>query len=157
MVVLSGKIEAELAGLSEDEARDFRAELGHRAQRARRTGRRGLRRARADDVSHGRRKGSPRVDHSARHEGARRPPGAFTVTSSAASFEPRSCRTTTTSRIASMEALRAAGLVRSEGRDYVMREGDVVNFRFNVVNREAVRLSSCRMRRGRASRAQVMP
>ena len=31
-----------------------------------------------------------------------------------------------------MEALKAAGLVRSEGREYVMREGDVVNFRFNV-------------------------
>jgi ribosome-binding ATPase len=31
-----------------------------------------------------------------------------------------------------MDALRAAGLVRSEGRDYVMQEGDVVNFRFNV-------------------------
>jgi ribosome-binding ATPase len=31
-----------------------------------------------------------------------------------------------------MEALRAAGRVRSEGREYVMQEGDVVNFRFNV-------------------------
>ncbi|MBV9646375.1 MAG: redox-regulated ATPase YchF [Candidatus Eremiobacteraeota bacterium] len=35
-------------------------------------------------------------------------------------------------RLRSMEALRTAGLVRSEGRDYIMREGDVVNFRFNV-------------------------
>jgi ribosome-binding ATPase YchF (GTP1/OBG family) len=31
-----------------------------------------------------------------------------------------------------MDALRNAGLVRQEGKDYVMREGDVVNFRFNV-------------------------
>ena len=31
-----------------------------------------------------------------------------------------------------MEALRAAGRMRSEGREYVMQEGDVVNFRFNV-------------------------
>jgi hypothetical protein len=31
-----------------------------------------------------------------------------------------------------MEALRAAGRLRSEGREYVMQEGDVVNFRFNV-------------------------
>jgi hypothetical protein len=31
-----------------------------------------------------------------------------------------------------MEALRAAGLMRSEGKEYVMQEGDVVNFRFNV-------------------------
>jgi GTP-binding protein YchF len=35
-------------------------------------------------------------------------------------------------RLRSMESLRAAGLVRSEGKEYVMREGDVVNFRFNV-------------------------
>jgi ribosome-binding ATPase YchF (GTP1/OBG family) len=31
-----------------------------------------------------------------------------------------------------MEAMRAAGRVRSEGREYVMQEADVVNFRFNV-------------------------
>ncbi len=31
-----------------------------------------------------------------------------------------------------MEAIKAAGLLRSEGKDYVMQEGDVVNFRFNV-------------------------
>ncbi len=31
-----------------------------------------------------------------------------------------------------MEAMRAAGVVRSEGKEYVMQEGDVVNFRFNV-------------------------
>ncbi|MDQ2679825.1 MAG: redox-regulated ATPase YchF [Candidatus Eremiobacteraeota bacterium] len=31
-----------------------------------------------------------------------------------------------------MDALRTAGLVRSEGKEYVMQEGDVVNFRFNV-------------------------
>jgi hypothetical protein len=32
----------------------------------------------------------------------------------------------------SMGAARAAGKVRVEGRDYVMRDGDVVEFRFNV-------------------------
>jgi GTP-binding protein YchF len=35
-------------------------------------------------------------------------------------------------RLRTMEALRSAGLMRSEGKDYVMQEGDVVNFRFNV-------------------------
>jgi ribosome-binding ATPase len=30
------------------------------------------------------------------------------------------------------EALRALGKIRSEGKDYIMREGDVVEFRFNV-------------------------
>jgi GTP-binding protein YchF len=35
-------------------------------------------------------------------------------------------------RLRSLNAVREAGLLRSEGRDYVMQEGDVVNFRFNV-------------------------
>jgi hypothetical protein len=32
----------------------------------------------------------------------------------------------------SMVAVRAAGKARVEGKDYVMRDGDVVEFRFNV-------------------------
>ncbi len=32
----------------------------------------------------------------------------------------------------SRDALRTAGLLRSEGKDYVMQEGDIVEFRFNV-------------------------
>jgi ribosome-binding ATPase YchF (GTP1/OBG family) len=32
----------------------------------------------------------------------------------------------------SMAAAKEKGLVRSEGKDYVMKDGDVVLFRFNV-------------------------
>jgi len=32
----------------------------------------------------------------------------------------------------SLAAARAAGKVRIEGKDYVMHDGDVVEFRFNV-------------------------
>ena len=35
-------------------------------------------------------------------------------------------------RLRSLAAVRDAGLLRSEGREYVMQEGDVANFRFNV-------------------------
>ena len=35
-------------------------------------------------------------------------------------------------RLRSLAVVRDAGLLRVEGRDYVMQEGDVVNFRFNV-------------------------
>jgi ribosome-binding ATPase YchF (GTP1/OBG family) len=31
-----------------------------------------------------------------------------------------------------MPAIKAAGKLRSEGKEYVMQEGDVVNFLFNV-------------------------
>ena len=36
------------------------------------------------------------------------------------------------SRAGSMQAAKAAGRVRIEGKDYVMADGDVVEFRFNV-------------------------
>ena len=32
----------------------------------------------------------------------------------------------------SMAAAKAAGKVRIEGKDYIMKDGDVVEFRFNV-------------------------
>ncbi len=35
-------------------------------------------------------------------------------------------------RYQTRDALRTAGLLRSEGKDYVMHEGDIVEFRFNV-------------------------
>jgi len=35
-------------------------------------------------------------------------------------------------RLGSYAAAREQGLVRSEGKDYVMKDGDVTLFRFNV-------------------------
>ena len=35
-------------------------------------------------------------------------------------------------KLGSMAAAREKGLIRSEGKDYVMKDGDVVLFRFNV-------------------------
>jgi ribosome-binding ATPase YchF (GTP1/OBG family) len=35
-------------------------------------------------------------------------------------------------RLGSMNAAKEAGLVRSEGKEYVMQDGDIVLFRFNV-------------------------
>lgn len=38
----------------------------------------------------------------------------------------------TLSQTGGMTACKEKGLVRSEGKDYVMKDGDVVLFRFNV-------------------------
>ena len=38
----------------------------------------------------------------------------------------------TLKELGSMAACKEKGLVRSEGKDYVMQDGDVVLFRFNV-------------------------
>ena len=35
-------------------------------------------------------------------------------------------------KVGNMQAAKEKGLIRSEGKDYVMRDGDIVLFRFNV-------------------------
>jgi len=35
-------------------------------------------------------------------------------------------------RLGSLAAARDQGLLRLEGKDYIMQEGDIVEFRFNV-------------------------
>ncbi len=130
-VMLSGKVEAELAGLNESEADEFRRELGME-----RSGldelaaaaydllglvtflTAGEKEARAWPIRHG----------------TKAPQAAGTIHGD---IERGFIRAEIVSyddyvKYRTMDELRAAGRVRSEGRDYVMQEGDVVNFRFNV-------------------------
>jgi ribosome-binding ATPase len=130
-VVLSGKVEAELAGLSEAEAAEFRAELG-------------IERSGLDELAAqtyellGLMTFLTAGEKEARawpiRKGTKAPQAAGTIHSD---IERGFIRAEIVSygdyvQHQTMEALRAAGRVRSEGREYVMQEGDVVNFRFNV-------------------------
>ncbi|HEV3092061.1 MAG TPA: redox-regulated ATPase YchF [Candidatus Cybelea sp.] len=130
-IVLSGKVEAELAGLSEADAAEFRAELG-------------IERSGLDDLAAetyellGLMTFLTAGEKEARAwpiaRGTKAPQAAGTIHSD---IERGFIRAEIVSyddyvQYATMEALRAAGRLRSEGRDYVMQEGDVVNFRFNV-------------------------
>jgi ribosome-binding ATPase len=130
-VVLYGKLEAELAGLPEDEAAEFRRELG-------------LEHSGLDDLSAaaydllGLMTFLTAGEKEARAwpipKGTKAPKAAGTIHSD---LERGFIRAEIVSyddfvEYRTMEALRAAGRVRSEGREYVMQEGDVVNFRFNV-------------------------
>ncbi len=130
-VVLSGKVEAELAGLSEAEAAEFRRELGME-----RTGLDELAAAAYDLL--GLMTFLTAGEKEARAwpipKGTKAPEAAGTIHSD---IERGFIRAEIVSyddfaEYGTMEALRAAGRVRSEGREYVMQEGDVVNFRFNV-------------------------
>ncbi|HZZ00470.1 MAG TPA: redox-regulated ATPase YchF [Candidatus Baltobacteraceae bacterium] len=131
VVVLSGKVEAELAGLSEDEAAEYRAELG-------------LERSGLDELAAAAydmlglmtflTAGEKEVRAWTIHRGTKAPEAAGKIHGD---IERGFIRAEIVSyddyvKYRTMDALRAAGLVRSEGRDYVMQEGDVVNFRFNV-------------------------
>ncbi len=131
VVVLSGKVEAELAGLTDAEAVEFRHELGIE--------RSGLDRlaASAYDAL-----GLMTFLTAGPKESRAWPIGRGTKAPQAAGtihtdIERGFIRAEIIDyadyvRYKTMDALRAAGKVRSEGKDYVMREGDVVNFRFNV-------------------------
>jgi len=131
VVMLSGKVEAELAGLSEEEARDFRTELG-------------LKRSGLDELAVAAydvlglmtflTAGEKEVRAWTIPRGTKAPEAAGRIHGDIERGFIRAEIVSYDDYVAhrTMDALRAAGLVRSEGRDYVMREGDVVNFRFNV-------------------------
>jgi GTP-binding protein YchF len=130
-ILLCGKLEAELAGLSEEEAREFCREFG-------------LARSGLDELAAAAydllglmtflTAGEKEVRAWPIRRGTKAPQAAGKIHGD---IERGFIRAEIVSyddyvRYRTMDALRAAGRVRSEGRDYVMQEGDVVNFRFNV-------------------------
>ncbi len=131
VVAFCGKVEAELAGLSESDAQAFRAEIGIE--------RGGLDRliVSAYDLlglMTFLTAGEKEVRAWTIQRGSRAPQAAGKIHSD---IERGFIRAEIVgyddyAAYKSMEALRTAGLVRQEGKDYVMREGDVVNFKFNV-------------------------
>jgi GTP-binding protein YchF len=131
VVELCGRLEAELAGLSEAEAQEFRHSMG-------------VERSGLDELSGAAydllglmtflTAGEKEVRAWPIPKGTRAPQAAGTIHSD---IERGFIRAEIVSyddyvKYRTMEAMRAAGVVRSEGKEYVMQEGDVVNFRFNV-------------------------
>ncbi len=131
VVVLCGKIEAELAGLSDEEAQEFCRELG-------------IERSGLDELALTAydllglmtflTAGEKEVRAWTIAKATKAPAAAGKIHSD---IERGFIRAEIVSygdyvTYKTMDALRAAGLVRSEGKEYVMQEGDVVNFRFNV-------------------------
>ncbi len=131
VVVLSGKIESELAGLSEEEAREFCTELG-------------IERSGLDELALTAydllglmtflTAGEKEVRAWTIEKGTKAPQAAGKIHSD---IERGFIRAEIVSygdyvQFKTMDALRNAGKLRSEGKEYVMQEGDVVNFRFNV-------------------------
>ena len=130
-IAFCGKIESEFAGLSDEEAQEFRNELGIDSS--------GL-----DQLILGAydllglmtflTAGEIEVRAWTIDKGTKAPQAAGKIHSD---IERGFIRAEIVSyddyvRLKTMEAIRAAGSLRSEGKEYVMQEGDVVNFRFNV-------------------------
>lgn len=131
MVALSGKIESELAGLSPEEAREYCRELG-------------IVRSGLDELAVAAydllglmtflTAGEKEVRAWTIPKGTKAPQAAGKIHGD---IERGFIRAEIVAyadyvQYRTLEALRAAGLMRSEGREYTMQEGDVVNFRFNV-------------------------
>jgi GTP-binding protein YchF len=131
LVILSGKIESELAGLSEQEAREFCQELG-------------IERSGLDELAITAydllglmtflTAGEKEVRAWTIARGTKAPQAAGKIHGD---IERGFIRAEIVGyddyvKYRTMDALKGAGLVRSEGKEYVMQEGDVVNFRFNV-------------------------
>jgi ribosome-binding ATPase len=131
VVVLSGKIESELAGLSDEEAREFCAELG-------------IERSGLDELALRAydllglttflTAGEKEVRAWTINRGTKAPQAAGKIHGD---IERGFIRAEIVSyddyvEYKTMPALKNAGKVRAEGKDYIMQEGDVVNFLFNV-------------------------
>ena len=131
VVAFCGKVESELAGLTDAEAREFCAELG-------------IARGGLDQLVVSAydllglmtflTAGEKEVRAWTIERGSRAPQAAGKIHSD---IERGFIRAEIVSyedfvKFKTMEAMRAAGVVRQEGKEYVMREGDVVNFKFNV-------------------------
>jgi GTP-binding protein YchF len=130
-IAFCGKIEAELAGMTEDEAQTFRGELG-------------IDQSGLDQLILSAydllglmtflTAGEMEVRAWTIDKGTKAPQAAGKIHSD---IERGFIRGEIVSypdyaRLRTMEAIKSAGLLRSEGKEYTMQEGDVVNFRFNV-------------------------
>ena len=131
VVAFCGKVEAELAGLSDEEAREFCAELG-------------IERGGLDSLIVSAYEllglmtfltaGEQEVRAWTIHRGTKAPAAAGEIhTDIERGFIRAECVSYDDYvRFKTMDAMRNAGVVRQEGKEYVMQEGDVVNFKFNV-------------------------
>jgi GTP-binding protein YchF len=130
-IAFCGKIEAELAGLTDAEAKTFREELG-------------INRSGLDQLILSAydllglmtflTAGEIEVRAWTIEKGTKAPQAAGKIHSD---IERGFIRAEIVSyedyaRLRAMDAIKSAGLLRSEGKEYIMQEGDVVNFRFNV-------------------------
>jgi len=130
-IAICGKVEAELAGLNENEARDFRHAMA-------------IERSGLDQLIVTAyhllglmtflTAGEKEVRAWTVRKGTRAPQAAGAIHSD---LERGFIRAEIVSydqyvKYKTMEAMRSAGVVRSEGKDYMMQEGDVANFKFAV-------------------------
>ena len=132
VVAVCAAIEAEIAAAGRGRARRVPRRTGTgRAGTQPRDPRR-VSAARAADLLHGGTEGRSAPGRCVRARRLRRQLARSTQTSSVASSVPRSSPLPTTWRASGEAGAKEAGKLRLEGKEYVVHEGDVMHFRFNV-------------------------
>ena len=132
VVAVCAAIEAEIAQLEDADRAEFLKDLGLSRTGPEPRDPRRLPAAGPADLFHRRREGSARLDGPRAARPRRRRPVSSTRISSAASSAPKSSATTTSSPARARPGAKEAGKLRLEGKEYIVREGDVMHFRFNV-------------------------
>jgi len=129
-VAISARVESELGELEPEDAAALRAELGVAESGLERVTRAAFElldqiasspQARPSPPSHG-------ICAAVSRPGTR--PARSTPTSSAASSAPKSSTGASSSTAAATRRARERGVLRLEGRDYPMRDGDVLTVKF---------------------------
>ena len=131
-VVISAQIESDLVDLAPEEAAAFLSELG-----VEESGIGALIRATYHllgpaDVFHGGRERSPRLDDPRRATPRRRPPGVIHSDFERGFIKAETVAYDDLVACGSVAAAREKGLYRMEGKEYVVADGDVLLFKFNV-------------------------
>ena len=87
--------------------------------------------ARPHHLLHRRRAGGPRLDHPPRHQSPRRS-RRHPLRLRKRLHQGRLLRLRRPLRLGSEQAVKEKGLLRSEGKEYVVKDGDILFFKFNV-------------------------
>ena len=134
-VVISAAIEAEVAQLDRRRARRReypRRRSGWTRPASTASSAPATRCSDLDHLLHRRTEGSARLDRSRAAPRRRRRPASSTPISRTASSAPRPSPMTTLSPAAASRAPRMPARCALEGKEYVVQDGDVMHFRFNV-------------------------
>ena len=132
VVPVCAKLEAEIADLEGDDRRAFLDDLGLAEPGLDRVIHARLQAARPADLLHRRAEGSARLDDPRRRHRARRRPGVIHTDFERGFIRAEVIAFTDYVAHHGEHGAKEAGKMRLEGKDYVVHDGDVVHFRFNV-------------------------
>ena len=131
-IKISGKIEAEIAGLPEEERPEFLSNAGPYGAGPQFLGAGDLPGFGSGNVFYRRARRKPRLDRSLKTAPRRKRRGPVHTDFEKGFIKADIYTLEDLEQYKTEVALRAVGKIRSEGKDYIVKDGDIVFFKFNV-------------------------